>query len=453
MWAREYFNSNICYFNHVIETYDGGYAIAALLSDVNLPVIRLDANGNVLWTSGGAFYYPRLNWIDEISDNSLIATGAARSYEAGSLGLVVEKISVSGSVLWAKIYDPSNESDVGVSITPLPDNGFAICGYRDENIPWIIRTDSYGDTLWTRTWDDGWARARRVVYYEDGLTVFADGGLMYGPLLLRYDMDGNLEWVQDYSLEFPTSYEWGGSLCLTPGGSGYTFVTDWYSWMVQTDWSGNEQWREEVLGEGHRVGLCLSPTMDGGYIFSGRGSYWGEPLDALGLHSSPADTGSTWDGWLVKMDAQGQEQWFVYNSQLSRDNYFNCVQQLSQGGYIVAGQIRDASGGYNYNGYLLRYAPETGIEGDEPASDVLTLTPSSNPFSSSVSIICEGDALPSRLMVYDITGRLIRSLSDREGSSFLWDGRDGSGEDVPTGTYLVRGAIDGQATSIRVVKL
>ena len=96
-----------------------------------------------------------------------------------------------------------------------------------------------------------------------------------------------------------------------------------------------------------------------------------------------------------------------------------------------------------------------GVEDDstDVAEPALVLSSSCNPFSSSVTITCSGPSLPGQLMVYDITGRLIRSLSDREGSSFLWDGRDGSGSEVPTGTYLIQGAIDGQASSIRAVKL
>jgi flagellar hook assembly protein FlgD len=81
------------------------------------------------------------------------------------------------------------------------------------------------------------------------------------------------------------------------------------------------------------------------------------------------------------------------------------------------------------------------------------MIPSCNPFNSSVTIACEGDPIPGQLMVYDITGRLIRSLSDREGSSFTWDGLDASGADVPTGTYLIQGAVDGQVSSVRVVRL
>ena len=88
-----------------------------------------------------------------------------------------------------------------------------------------------------------------------------------------------------------------------------------------------------------------------------------------------------------------------------------------------------------------------------PVVPSLEMTASCNPFSSSVTITCEGEALPGQLMVYDITGRLIRSLSDRQGSSFLWDGHDGSGEEVPTGTYLIQGAVEGRVSSLRVVKL
>jgi hypothetical protein len=99
------------------------------------------------------------------------------------------------------------------------------------------------------------------------------------------------------------------------------------------------------------------------------------------------------------------------------------------------------------------YLPQ-GI-GDEAGVEetALVLNPSSNPFTSSVTIICEGDTLPSQLKVYDITGRLVRSLSDHQGSSFLWDGRDVSGIEVQPGAYLIQGAIDGQMSSVRVVRL
>lgn len=96
---------------------------------------------------------------------------------------------------------------------------------------------------------------------------------------------------------------------------------------------------------------------------------------------------------------------------------------------------------------------QQGVEGGEAGTELLSLRPSSNPFSSSVTLICEGDILPGQLMVYDVTGRLIRSLSDRQDSSFTWDGRDAAGDQVPAGTYLIQGAVEGQVSSIRLVRL
>jgi len=451
LWAREYFPESICYFNHVIQTYDGGYAVCALVSGQHHPILRFSADGDTLWSAADTFFVPSCYWLEELPNHDILGTGVARLASGYSFGLFLVRIDQSGQLLWARLYDRTPENDFGLCGALLPDGGFAVCGYTDDYDAWLLRTDSQGDTLWTRVWEPGWARARRVVYHDNGLVMFVDGSFGYGPLLIRYDMDGDLEWVSDFTGEFESSTDWGGSMCLTPGGGGYTFASEYYSWIVGADWSGEEQWSQEVYGASGRIGLSINPTMDGGYIFSGTGGHWSPP-QTVDIHYAPADTGSTWDGWLVKMDSLGNDEWHVFNSLGARDNYFNCVQQLSQGGYIVAGQIWDTVHS-DWNGYLLRYAPETGIGGEENPEPILQLHPSSNPFRSSVSIICEGDALPGQLMVYDITGRLIRSLSERQGSSFTWDGCDAAGDQVPAGTYLIQGAVDGQVSSIRVVKL
>ncbi|MGM0628646.1 MAG: FlgD immunoglobulin-like domain containing protein, partial [Candidatus Fermentibacterota bacterium] len=64
------------------------------------------------------------------------------------------------------------------------------------------------------------------------------------------------------------------------------------------------------------------------------------------------------------------------------------------------------------------------------------------------------DPPPGQIAVYDISGRMVRSLvADPADGSFFWDGTDGSGEELSSGTYIVRGASDGRLASISVVKL
>jgi hypothetical protein len=454
LWQREYFPDRIAAFNCVIETYDGGFAVAAAVPGTNgnnRPVIRFDNEGNMLWYAGNAYYSQSAFWVEELPDHSLISTGGVMLASGEDVDLYLFRIDPSGQLVWAKTYAGSSEDDRGLCCTLLPDGGFAVCGYTDDYDPWLLRTDSQGDTLWTRVFETGWARARRVVYHDGGLVMYVDGSYGYGPLLIRYDLDGNLEWVSDFTGEYESSTDWGGSMCLTPGGGGYTFASEYYSWIVGADWSGEEQWSQEIYGDMGRIGLSINPTMDGGYIFSGTGSHWSPP-QTVDIHSAPADTGSTWDGWLVKMDPLGNHEWHVFNSIGTRDNYFNCVQQLSQGGYIVAGQIWDTTGVGSWNGYLLRFAPETGIEGGGSSRSGLVLHPSSNPFSSSVTITCSGEPLPEELLVYDLSGRRVRSLASL-GSSFTWNGQDASGRQVPVGTYLIQGALEGEVSSVLVVRL
>jgi len=62
-----------------------------------------------------------------------------------------------------------------------------------------------------------------------------------------------------------------------------------------------------------------------------------------------------------------------------------------------------------------------------------------------------------KLTVYDARGNRVRTLLDRRESggvrALVWDGRDDSGREVPAGTYVVRLAGHGWATTRRVILL
>ncbi len=80
-----------------------------------------------------------------------------------------------------------------------------------------------------------------------------------------------------------------------------------------------------------------------------------------------------------------------------------------------------------------------------------------NPFLSSVSIIFTTPrSSRTELFVYDITGRLIRSLHLPRGQSMaVWDGKDTHNKDAPSGIYFIRPTANtGSTTEIRkVIKL
>ena len=110
--------------------------------------------------------------------------------------------------------------------------------------------------------------------------MFVEAYASYGPHILRYSMDGELLWEQDYTgAVFPgIDGIWGGDICLASNG-GYMIASDYYSYIAQTAWDGNLLWEQPIPGGSNRCGLSVNPTMDGGYIFSGWEGVFGYPED------------------------------------------------------------------------------------------------------------------------------------------------------------------------------
>ncbi|MCK5131177.1 MAG: T9SS type A sorting domain-containing protein [Candidatus Sabulitectum sp.] len=86
-------------------------------------------------------------------------------------------------------------------------------------------------------------------------------------------------------------------------------------------------------------------------------------------------------------------------------------------------------------------------------TDPFVLQSSANPFAESVTITVQGAVVPVQLMVYDFSGRIVRTISSSSGNTFLWDGCDSEGTELPAGTYSIRGTSAGITTTTQLVKL
>lgn len=83
----------------------------------------------------------------------------------------------------------------------------------------------------------------------------------------------------------------------------------------------------------------------------------------------------------------------------------------------------------------------------------ISLLPSVNPFSESVTISVDGAPVPGQLAVYDLSGRIVRTLFQSGERSYLWDGHSSTGEELPAGSYIIEGASEGDLASVQVIKL
>jgi hypothetical protein len=100
-------------------------------------------------------------------------------------------------------------------------------------------------------------------------------------------------------------------------------------WIVKIDSLGNMLWENTIGGTSEDVLRSVQQTTDGGYILGGTSysSIGGDKTEnSLGFH----------DYWVVKTDSIGNIQWQNTIGGGSSEE-LNCIQQTSDGGYILGG--------------------------------------------------------------------------------------------------------------------
>lgn len=424
-WVRTFGTIGTVLYD-VWETSEENYIIGALDS-----IILTDSNGNILWTvssSSIGWCYSKFEDVLPLSDGGFLATGVGKVSEASSYSIPLLRLSANGNVLWCKSYGYDEFTEYAFDSTELNDGGYAIAARKGAQA-WILRTDAQGDTLWTREWgEEYWDSAVSILYIDNGLTVLARGRTesFNGPYLLRYDMDGNLLWENTIDFAFP-----GGSppiaqeMCRASDG-GLLIMDNYHPEIAHTDLYGNFDWYFNPPGVGEPWGWSVNTTMDGGIIFGGE------------CADDPEKGGRGICGMVSRHDSLGNELWrdYVYNSGC---DIIYSIRQLSQGGYIAAGYAWSA--GTGGQGFLMKYAPELGIENEyessSPAVCIDTISP--NPIHSSAviefSLAEPGNAV---LSLYDVNGRVVDTITEgiySAGSNTVeWN----PSEELSSGYYLMR---------------
>lgn len=290
MWTKTWGGASWDGGHYVCETSDSGYIIAAYTESFgaggkDIYLIKIDANGVEQWTKTyGAGNQDVAYCVCETADSGYIVVGYVNGPSAWFKGdLWILKTDADGDTLWTKIYGGAGE-DYGVSVRETADSGYIIAGVNSSvsaggKDVWLLKTDAQGDTLWTKVYggtledvgydvnvcqDSGYV----VTGYINGTGQWTPGDLW----LLKTDSSGDTMWTKIYGgagedfarNAFPThdgGYIIGGA---TGFGAGSGDV-----WLVKTDASGDTVWTQTYGGASTDAGLALSLTADGGYIIAG----------------------------------------------------------------------------------------------------------------------------------------------------------------------------------------
>ena len=350
-WSKTYGGTGIDYLESMVQTSDGGYAMIGSTQtiaddghgiEINVWLVKIDSNGNLQWSQT----YGRTNretgsCVIQTSDGGYALAGFTDPF-TGNTNAWLVKIDSNGNLQWNQTYGGLGEEFVW-SLVQTNDEGYALAGYTDSfgagDIDfWLAKIDSSGELQWSQTYggiesDYG----RFVVQTKDGGYALVGRSLRATKVeaqLVKIDSNGNLQWNQTYG---GTGMMLGESVVETSDG-GYALLVDINSFddkllldfsLVKTDSSGELQWSQTYGGTNRESGSCVIQTSDGGYAIIG---------STLSFGAGGSDM------WLVKMDSIGTLQWSQTYGGADWDTG-NSVVQTSDGGYVIAGNTRSFGAG------------------------------------------------------------------------------------------------------------
>ena len=215
-----------------IPTFDGGCLVAGRIPDTafDMGAIKLAADGREEWTRHYDEPLVTETWARgacQTRDSGYVLCGDANDYISTNMRLV--RLTPGGDTVWTRLH----HGPVGPMLTDvreMPDTGFLAVGYEFDTLHnrsalYMLRTDSRGDTVWTRHLAPG-AAAQAAA-----MCATRDGG---------FAIVGTIDWTDSARV-----------------------------WLVKTNSNGDTSWTRILGGPGRETGSDIEQTADGGYIIAG----------------------------------------------------------------------------------------------------------------------------------------------------------------------------------------
>ena len=136
----------------VQETQDNGYIVSGMTGGQGEDVflIRTNGDGEILWTNNyGGVDNEYGNSVQETTEGDFIIVGSTRSFGQGAYDVYLIKTNSIGDTLWTRSFGGS-EYDMGYSVKEAEDGGYITTGFtqsfgQGESDIYLIKTDTDGN--------------------------------------------------------------------------------------------------------------------------------------------------------------------------------------------------------------------------------------------------------------------------------------------------------------------
>jgi hypothetical protein len=299
-WWQTYHKSSYANPVTLVQTTDGGYALAGINREDSgfVSLVKTDGNGGF----------------------ALAGTTNDGTGLDGGEDVYLMKIAENGTEEWQLIFDEILDEEWATDLIQTVDGEFVFTGYVGSRVG-LVKTDRNGLMIWNHIYGrSGEDVARAVIQTVDEGFVIAGStsSLETGnsdAWLIKTDENGMIEWNRTYGgLE-----DDGAETIIQTADEGFVFAGftrsygagDSGAWLIKTDKNGIIEWNQTYGGELDEKVLRLYQLTNGNYAMLGYyGQYWVGGM---------CDTGPCWhedlvdNAWLLITDENGLfQQEFIY---------------------------------------------------------------------------------------------------------------------------------------------
>jgi hypothetical protein len=192
------------YVHSMDKTIDNNIIVAGTTTVNNnstAMIAKLNENGTIIWQN--YFEFDNTLWsviqaVIKSNDGGYLLTGRVK-YEETEDAVLVIKTDTNGDSLWTRILDETSLNDKGKTITETDEGDILVGGYLEGiTAGFLLKLDSEGNTIWleTGTANCGYGFTS-FAKSSDGLIVSIFGDLVFDNSLRKFDSDYNIEWTNN----------------------------------------------------------------------------------------------------------------------------------------------------------------------------------------------------------------------------------------------------------------
>ncbi len=341
---------NVDYGYSIQRTFDGGYIVTGHSdpgggTERNIYLLKTDSLGDTLWTKSFVSSWNGIAYeVQQTSDSGFILTGGIDPFGSTIGHLIIIKTNSVGDTTWTKTYGGVND-DWGKSIKQTFDGGYIVFGSTlsfgaGGGDFYLMKVNSTGDTMWTKTFGEiGDDYSSSIIQTSDSGFVMCGNTSSFGAIikgyLIKTNSVGDTMWTKSFGADSVTVIndvkQTNDSGYIIFGSTNSFGAGNFDLYLIKTNASGDTVWSKTYGGIDEEASQQVQQTLDGGYIMVGGTKSFG-----MGVY----------DAYWIKTDANGNVMWSRTFGGISSD-LGNSILQTPDSGFIIAGNVTNGSNIYD----------------------------------------------------------------------------------------------------------